>query len=359
MRPAARAALTAGIVVFVVIVALIIRSLSAFGVFTDVTPGFAGTCTAVPGVTGPEDVAIDEKSGLAFVSAMDRRAQKAGTPAPQDGLYVMALAGMPHLTKLAGTSADFHPHGIALVRAPDGTLTLMAIDHHRDGTSSIDIFAVKTGPGGAAALAEIGNIESGLLTSPNAIVALDAGRFYVVNDHGSTTAFGQMLEDDLVLARANVLYFDGTVFRVVANNLNFPAGIALSPDSRHLYVSESYNRRITTYERQPLSGSLDAVNTFAIPSNLDNLRFDGAGNLWVGSHPKAFAMAAWRSDPSQTAPSQIFKVALSAGVPQSAAPIYTNLGDQIGGSSVAAVAGHRMLIGSLLDNHILDCRMDH
>jgi arylesterase/paraoxonase len=359
VHPVARAAVTAAAVALVGAVALTLRSLNAFGVFTDVVPGFAGTCSAVAGVTGPEDIAIDEKSGLAFVSALDRRAKARGKPAAQDGLYVMALSGAAHLTKLAGTPADFHPHGISLVRGGDGTLTLMAINHRSDGSSSVDIFDVVAKPGGAIALTEMGSIRSELLVSPNAIAAFDADRFYVTNDHASTTAFGRMLDDDLALPRANVLYFDGTVFRLVADRLVFPNGVVLSADGKYLYVTESYSRRLDTYEREPISGRLDPAGTLAIPSNLDNLRRDAAGNLWIGTHPKAFAMAAYRNDPAQPAPSQVFKVTLAGGIPQSATAVYTNLGDQIGASSVAAVTGNRLLIGSPFDNHILDCTMDH
>ena len=197
MRPAARAALTAGSIALVAVIALAFRSLNAFGVFTDVTPGFAGTCSPVTGVTGPEDIAIDEKSGLAFISALDRRAKARGKPSAQDGLYVMSLTGPAHLARLAGTPSDFHPHGISLVRTSGG-LTLMAINHRSDGTSSIDMFDVAL-KDGTARLAETGSIQGGQLVSPNAIAALDASRFYVTNDHTSTTAFGRMLDDDLVL----------------------------------------------------------------------------------------------------------------------------------------------------------------
>ncbi len=344
--------------VVVAALALTFRSLNAFGVFTDVVPGFAGTCSAVTGVIGPEDIAIDEKSGVAFISALDRRAKARGKPNAQDGLYVLPLKGPVHLTKLAGTPSDFHPHGISLVRTPDGGLTLMAINHRSDGAHSIDMFDV-TVTDGAVKLAETGSIQSGEFISPNAIAALDRGRFYVTNDHASRTAFGRTLDDDLVLTRANVLYFDGMVFRVAAAGLAFPSGAALSADGKYLYITESYNRRLTTYERQPLSGTLEAVNTLAIPSNLDNVRFDAAGNLWIGTHPKAFAMATYRSDGSKPAPSEVFKVTLSNGIPQAATAVYTNLGSEIGASSVAAVTGHRLLIGSPYDNHILDCTMDH
>jgi arylesterase/paraoxonase len=259
------------------------------------------------------------------------------------------------LRKLAGTPSDFHPHGISLYRAPDGTATLMAINHRSDGRHSVDIFTVKS----PTALEETGSIQGGQLVSPNAVAALDSQRFYVTNDHASETHFGRQLDDDLVLPRANVLYFDGNFFRVAANDLAFPSGAALSPDGRYLYVGEAYGRRLTTYERSQLSGALTEVSELAIPTNLDNLRLGADGVLWVGSHPKAFAMTAWRGDASKPAPSQIFKVTLKDGIPQSATAVYGNLGGEIGGSSVGAVSGHRLLIGSPFDDHILDCAMDH
>ncbi|MEJ0043935.1 MAG: SMP-30/gluconolactonase/LRE family protein [Rhizomicrobium sp.] len=233
----------------------------------------------------------------------------------------------------------------------------MAISHHTDGTSGVATFEVPPPAGGTTRLIEIGDVESRELSTPNAIAAVDRERFYVVNDHGSTTAFGRWLEDLLVLPRANLLYFDGTVFRVVAQHLAYPAGLALSPDGRYLYATEINARRIDTFARQPVSGALDQAGTLDIPSGVDNLRFDAKGGLWVGSHPKNIAMNAFRSDPSKPAPSEIFKIALANDIPQSATLVYADLGKQIGGSSVAAVSGDRMLIGSPLDNHILDCRL--
>jgi arylesterase/paraoxonase len=356
MRPGARAAITAGLVIVAVAIGLTIRTLIAFGVFTSVVPAFAGTCSAISDISGAEDIAIDEKLGVAFVSAFDRRATLADRSAAQDGLYLLVLAGAPYLKKLAGTPADFHPHGISLYRGANDELTLIAINHRSDGTSSVDSFAV-VNDGGALRLKETGSIQSGALISPNAVVAVDRDRFYVTNDHATRTAFGRTLDDLLVLPRANILYFDGTLFHIVATGVNFPNGIALSPDGRYLYVSEAFNRRLDTYARQELSGALERVNTLAIDSNLDNLRFDAAGNLWLASHPKALAMAAFRSDPAKPAPSEIFEVTLANGVPQAANVVYADRGAQIGGASVAAVTAKRMLIGSPLDNKILDCRM--
>jgi arylesterase/paraoxonase len=357
MRAGARAAITAVSVVAILALGLGVRTLNAFGVFTDITPGFSGTCHAVEGVRGAEDIVLDAKLGIAMISATDLRAFLRGKPSSQDGLYGLPLTGPSRPTKLSGTPSDFHPHGISLVRSPDGTLTLFAINHHGDGTSSIASFdlAMKNGE---IALREIGNIEGDDLVSPNAIAAVDRVRFYVTNDHTSRTRLGRTLDDWLVLPRANVLYFDGSIFRVVAERLNAPAGAVLSPDGRYLYVSEAFARRIDTYARHDFSGTLDPVGTLAISSNLDNLRFDNRGRLWVGSHPKMFALGAFFADPSKPAPSEVFRIDLSDGVPQAATPVYSDLGNGIGGASVAAVLGNRMLIGSPLDAKILDCTMD-
>jgi arylesterase/paraoxonase len=336
-------------------VALTLRMLIASGVFTTVTPGFEGTCRAITGIVGAEDIAVDRQTGTAFISATNRPAKAHGTPDPQDGLYAMALSGgIP--VKLAGAPKDFHPHGISLFRAADGSLTLMAINHRRDGTSGIDIFAVDFA-GGKVALHENGAIESGRLVSPNAIAAVDQDRFYITNDHTSATPWGRWLDDNFVIPRANILFFDGSVFKVVADDLVFPSGAAVSHDGRYLYVSESYNRQLRTYERGPLSGTLQQVSVLAIPSDLDNSNVDADGNIWIGSHPKAFAMANFRTDIAKPAPSEIFEVTVKDGIPQDAKLVYANMGDEIGASSVGVVSGKTLLIGSAYDRKILTCTM--
>lgn len=355
MRPVVRAAVTAGAIVVVGILALAARTLTAFGVFTDVKPGFDGVCRAVAVPSGPEDIAIDRQSGLAFISVFDRRAAAAKHWSAQDGIYVLNLNAAAPPLRLAGVPKDFHPHGISLYRDPAG-LVLMAINHRADGSNAVDMFDVKF-DGATASLVETGSIEGGELVSPNAIAALDRTRFFVTNDHTSRTAFGRMLDDDLILARANVLFFNGMSFRPVANGLNFPSGLAISPDGHYLYVTEAYVRRLDAFTLNPVSGGLTDAGTLSIPSDLDNLRFDDAGRLWVGSHPKAFAMASFRADSARPAPSEIFAVTLAKGAPQSATPVFADDGTKIGGSSVAAVLGHRLLIGSPLDRKILDCTM--
>lgn len=361
MRRRWRIAGVAGGVVAVCVLALVLRTLNAAGVFSDLTPAFKGTCRTIGGVVGAEDIAIDREAGLAFISATDRRAQPAKSSA-QDGLYLFQFAHPERgVTRLSGAPKDFHPHGISLYRAQGGPLTLMAVNHRRDGTSSIDIFAVTEGKDAvgapAVSLSERASVHSSLIFSPNDVAAVGPDRFYVTNDHTSRTDFGRMLEIYLLLPRANVVYYDGAVPRVVAEGLRYANGVALSRDYTRLYVAETLGREIRTYDIQPVSGGLTLQGAYPLPAGLDNIDVDAAGNLWVAGHPKLFDFVDYAGDPSRPSPSEIFKVGTANGIPNSFTAIYTGLGKRIGASSVGAVDDGQLLIGSVFDPKILDCSM--
>jgi hypothetical protein len=48
------------------------------GQFKTIEPHFSGTCKAVAGVVGPEDITIHPRTGVAYVSACDRQAIQGG-----------------------------------------------------------------------------------------------------------------------------------------------------------------------------------------------------------------------------------------------------------------------------------------
>jgi arylesterase/paraoxonase len=347
-----RIAISTGVIVFVGAAGMVARSVIALGVFTDVKPGFSGACRTITGVVGAEDIQIDRKDGLAFLSATDRRANP---PSKADGLYTLKL-GDPNaqLVRLAGTPVDFHPDGLSLFRAADGSLTLMVVNHESATQSSVDIFEVVVA-NGAAALHETGDIESDRLISPNDLVAVGKEQFYVTNDHGSHTPLGVKLENYLMLPRANVLYFDGNVFKEAANGLMFANGINVSPDGNHLYVAETKAHRLQTFVRDPFSGKLTPDVTFTLPAGPDNIDIDTKGDLWVAAHPKLLDIGTFMSDPSKPSPSEIFRLPVKAGEPQYAQQIYADLGHQIGAASVGATGNGHLLIGTYLDSKILDC----
>jgi arylesterase / paraoxonase len=339
------------------IVFVVVRTLNAGGVFADVTSHFDGTCKAIAGVIGAEDMQVDRKARLLFISATDRRALMAGKPDPQDGLYMLAL-GNPGAApvKLSGTPKDFHPHGLSLYRDARGRETLMVVNHQSDGTQAVEIFDVNIGPDGVA-LNYRAHVTGDLLFSPNDLVAVSGDAFYATNDHGSRTKFGAMLENWLLLPRANVVYYDGDVFKVAADGLRFANGINVSPDGKFIYVAESTGREIDTYARNSFDGNLTLKNTFDIPSGLDNIDVDARGNLWAASHPKLLDLIAYAKNPSKPSPSEVTELRVSGGIPESARTVYENAGDEIGASSVGVVDGKHLYIGSIFDPKILDCEM--
>jgi arylesterase/paraoxonase len=265
MRRAHRLAIVFSAVVLVGAVALVLRGLDAMGVFTDVTPLACGNASLVRGVTGAGDMQFDAPSNALFVSATDARLWPAH-PSAKDGIYLLRPGDAAAPFKLPGTSAGFHPSGISLFRAPDGSLTLMAINQPANGNPAVDIFDVSDAATAKIALHERESIAGDLLVSPAGIVAVDKGRFYATNEHTSRTGIWLMLERTAMLARANVVYFDGADFRIVARDLRAPSGVGVSANGAHLYVAETTGREIRTFARTVFSGDLGPVSALPIAS---------------------------------------------------------------------------------------------
>jgi arylesterase/paraoxonase len=311
MKPMTRAFWVVGAMIVVAGLGLGLRSLTALGIFTTVKPGFSGQCKVVHGVAGPGDLQLDAKDGLLFIAASDRRKPSAG-----DGIYTMALGGGA-LMRLSGTPKDFHPRGISLYRGQDGALTLIAVNRQSDGASSVDIFDVAV-TDGHATLTTRAFIQGGLLVHPGAIAAVGPDQFYVTNDSVSRSKSARDLEAYTLLPRGDVLYFDGRLFRIVVKHLAVPRGIALSRDGEHVYVTSATARTLYTYKRNVFTGKLAQVNEFPIHSGLAKITADAKGNLWIAGQPKLLDNRSFEKDPRARDASQIFKVTLKSGVPQSA-----------------------------------------
>ncbi|MES2293182.1 MAG: hypothetical protein V4527_07795 [Pseudomonadota bacterium] len=356
MRPLARAGMTWTTVLLVLVAFFVLRWLTAAGVFSSVAAVSPSVCKAIPGLQGPEDFEVDAAHDAIIVSSTNRRAPK-GSADPRDGLYLLKLnAPNAPPVKLDGVPKDFHPHGISLYRAPNGDETLMAINHRSDGTHAIEIFGLSY-ENDAARLVAHSSIGGGLLVSPNDIFAVGPDRFYVTNDHVTKTALGRFAEDYLIWPHADLLYFNGTNFRISVQRMAFPNGVYVSPDGGHLYVTLTNERRVIGFSREPFFGSLTEIGSLSIPARLDNISADAQGRLIIAGHPSLLRVNQYRADAGKPSPSAVFRVTLdSAGVPKSYETIFADKGGLIGASSSAAVVGKRLLIGSVLDDKMLDCQ---
>ena len=358
MRPLARMGMTWAAVALALALFLVLRWLTVAGAFTSVPTISPGVCKAIPGLQGPEDFEVDAAHDAIIVSSTNRRAPK-GSPDPRDGLYVLKLSA-PEAppVKFDGTPKDFHPHGISLYHGPGGDETLMAINHRSDGSQAVEIFGLAYDSKGAAKLTARLSVGSGLLVSPNDLFAVGSDRFYVTNDHVTKTALGRFAEDYLLWPHADLIYFNGTSFHVAVQRMAFPNGIFVTPDGEHAYVTLTNERRLIAFSREPFFGNLTEIGALSIPARLDNISADAQGHLIIAGHPSLLRVNQFRADPGKPSPSEVFRVSLDkSGVPQSYETIFANDGGQIGASSSAAVVGQRLLIGSVLDDKMLECQL--
>jgi arylesterase/paraoxonase len=109
-----------------------VHMLWSVGQFDTIEPHYAGECTPITGVGGPEDITIHPETGVAYISASDRRAVIQGKPA-NGAIYTYDLNSItPKLIRLtAGAGGDFHPHGISLYVGENGQDSLFVRSYRR------------------------------------------------------------------------------------------------------------------------------------------------------------------------------------------------------------------------------------
>jgi len=322
------------------------------GEFEPLEPHFAGQCREVGGLVGPEDITIHPRTGVAYISAYNRRAAP-GEPG-RGAIYAYDLeAPRPRLVNLTpDMDADFRPHGIFLYVDEEAGDVLYVVNH-AGGRHTIEVFDLVAG-----GLRKRTTLADPLIVSPNDVAAAGSDRLYVTNDHGYPEGFMRVVEEFGRLAVSNVVYFDGSQFSVAADGIAYANGINLSRDGRTVYVASPTSLAVHVYARDPDSGGLSFVESIDAASGVDNIEVDEEGNLWIGSHPRLLRVRAHGADPSKFSPSQVLRISRGPEGRYVVSEIYLGLGDQLSASSVAAVRGKRLLIGAIFDPRFLDCRLE-
>ncbi len=349
MRSFRRAWRMTAVMLVLALVFFVGRMLWANGLFSSAQTGFSGSCRVLSNIPGVTDIEV--ASGLAYVAVANAR-----RPSDDDGIYVLPLDGTGRLTKLAGTPKDFHPRGLGLYRSPDGSgIFLLAVNRRSTGRSSIDSFEV-TNPATAPALVAQGTIGSGLLTDPQDVAASGAGSFYVTNGI-AMPAFLRPLADWGAVPGSSILFFNGMMFRTVAEDVYGGRGLLLTPDGNHLLVASLTTRSLQSFGREMMTGNLTEGGSLTLDIAPEKITLDSRGEVWVAGHANLIQWRDFLTDPDHRPSSQVFRVSLASGVPQLAQHVYGNGGGDIAGAGVAASAGKRLLVGSALDGKLLDCSL--
>jgi arylesterase/paraoxonase len=330
--------------------AWLVDTLHAAGYWREIEPHFSGSCRAVGGMPGPEDLTIHPRTGIAYVSSTDRLGMAAGRPgAGAIYGYDLAAASPAPVNLTPDADADFRPHGLSLWVAPDGDDRLFVINHQGD-RHTIEEFAVEP-----ERLVHRRTLADPLLRSPNDLVAVGPELLYVTNDHGWPTGVARTLEEWLRLPVSDVVVFDGRGFRVAATGIRLANGINASRDGATVFVASPTGRELRVYDRNVTSGALRMRERIPLGTAPDNVELDADGNLWVGAHPKLLALVAHSNGAPEHSPSQVVRASPRPGGGWAVDEVFLDAGDRQCGSSVAAVRGDRLLIGGIFEDHVLDC----
>ena len=318
-------------------------ALHSFNYFSDIERSFAGRCTPVRGVAGPQDIVIDPVRRLAFISSFDH-----ADAHTRGGVHVFDLSdplssGWTDMTD--GAPAAFRPSGLDYYE--DGDVRRLFVVN--EAAPAVDIFDV----------AEDGKLtflesfsESRLLTSPRHVAAVGPRSFYVVND--VKPGRGALFSGLQFLARrgtGEILYANGTSWRLAAEGLRFAGGVDVSPDGRRLYVAEAAGRDVKVFDRDQGSGVLTPVENIRLPASPESVTVDGDGVLWVAALPKPLGVLRHSGQAPVSAPSEVFRI----GADGAATSVYRDDGAEISASTAAARLGDTLLISGLNDKKFLIC----
>jgi len=345
------------VIAFIVVIQLT-RLVNSTGLGLNVEPMSLLQCDALKGPVGAEDITIDSYNKVAYIGSDDRRSYlHDGNPTTGNGAIWLLDLSQPDSQAIQLTTnmtGVFHPHGITLRKGIKGEgLELYVVNHINANEHEIDIFDISA-PGVLTLRRKVSYPE---MISPNDLIVVAKDQFFVTNDYGSTYAtLMQKLEAYLGLPMSSVTYFDGEQGHSVIDGLRMANGIALSADKQTLYVAESLRRSVSRYSRGVSLLDWTYQDRVEFGFSVDNLEWSDNGKLLTAGHPKAFDFLAHVDNPLNVSSSEVASINV-AGKTMQAETIYRNDGEALSGASVAVQLGETVLIGPVLDTHILRCQV--
>lgn len=330
------------LVLVFILVAFVANIFISTGYFRTIEYHFEGEVVKEISLSGAEDIMISPDEDFAIISSTDRRKQRTEGKI-EGGLYIMDLTTDDfNISPLTTLRSDFGPHGISMKKV-DSTYKIMAINHNSRG-HFVEVFSLSNNE-----LTHLETLTNELIISPNDLVMIDENRFFFTNDHKYTEGLGRLAEDYLGLSFSNVIYFDGSTYREVANGIAYANGINFDADRNLLFVASPRKFAVKVYNVLA-NGDLEHIEDIDTGTGVDNLEFDSEGNIWSGCHPNLLQFSAYAAGKEEIAPSEIIKIDYRGKNDYTVETIYLEDGSTMSAASVAAPFKNYILAGNVMDD---------
>jgi len=147
-------------------------------------------------------------------------------------------------------------------------------------------------------------------------------------------------------------YFDGTSYKIVAEDIAYANGINLDHSRDILFVASPRHSKVIVYDIQD-DGSLKKEDEIPCGSGVDNIEFDENGSLWIGSHPNGLATIPYFEGDNEFSPSEIVVVNYKKKGEHEVHSIYESDGKDMSASTVAIPYKDRVYVGNVMDDHFI------
>jgi arylesterase/paraoxonase len=317
---------------------------------TIVNHNLLGTCQKMGDIAGPEDIVKLPGTESVIISSDARDGQWAES----GDLFIYDLRTQkltPQNIKLKD-GGPFHPHGIDVLH--DALpVHVFAVNHRSAEETTIEVFQVSA----LGVFENIRTIRDPHFINGNDLAVLSADQFYLTTDFSSREGFKRKAEQYLRRPSGYVSFFDGQQAHVVVNNLFFANGIALTEDRKTLFAVETLGHKLHIFDVQPSTGEISLKRVLPLDFAADNITLDGSDVLFA-VHPKILKLKAASLNHAVHSPSRVMQLTNL----QDAVPAMNELliddGTLLSSSSVALrISVRRVLVGSVFDNHFLDCKI--
>lgn len=322
--------------------------------FKTIEPHFAGSCEVIRGVGSAEDIQIDHKAGLAFLSVYDRLGKVQGGSVGNGSIVVYDLeagADSYNIKPIPGLD-EFRPHGLSLYLHDDGLRSLYVINHRGSGQDTVEVFSINP----RHELVYQKTITHPLFESANDLVAIGPDQFYLANDSGAANGFEKGLEMTGLLALSKIIYYDRGKVSVVLDEFDSASGINASADGNIIYIAATNNHSLELYQRDLLTGGLSYISSIGLDMAVDNIDVAEDGSVWVAGHPKVIDLIMhFASKGEKPAPSKVYVLPMDNGLLAEPVDIFTSTGDDLSASSVAAEHNGKIYMGGITPRKMLVC----